>query len=386
MPTPGTSFRESAVSNNLTTIAALEKSLLAGQVCGTSLRLKFEDFSIAVRTNSGQLRNELVHYYRPFVQQGEPFTEQRPDDSVSVVDGDAPVVGIPLQDVPLDPGKTRRKEAVADLADGRVVLKVRTGMLFLMGPSSAVAVGPALRNTNQIINFIDSRYLRWRLDRGGVLLHAAGVRGPGGGVVIAGLSNRGKSTLALRLVGAGLDFISNDRVVAQKSSDGLIMYGLPKQPRVNPGTIVTNPILRSLIPESRRNALSELSPDELWRLEDKYDVDIEACFGEGKRVLSSPLRCVVVLSWKRGEGPPRLNRVNLASRSDLLAALMKSVGVMVGGSINPDVRRPRPQAYLAALDGCPAYELGGGADFDWACENVMSLMNTPKTIPGGGQP
>lgn len=281
---------------------------------------------------------------------------------------------VPLRDVPLEPGKTHLKEAWADLEDGRVVRKVRTGMHFLLGSTIAVAMGPALANLNQVVNFIDSRYLRWLLDRGGVLLHAAGVADSQSGAVIAGLSNRGKSTLALRAVSAGLQFVSNDRVVVEAVEGRLSMYGVPKQPRVNPGTIVHNRLLHGLIPAERREALRRLPAENLWRLEEKFDVDIEAVFGPGRRVLSAPLRSVIVLSWQRGGGSPTLRRVDLADRPELLGALMKSPGVMIGGPAEPAERRPVPERYLSMLKSCPVYEMGGGADFDWGGDQIVSLL------------
>jgi hypothetical protein len=43
--------------------------------------------------------------------------------------------------------------------------------------------------------------------------------------------------------------------------------GIPKLPRINPGTIVNNPRSNNLIPMSRRQELTSLPQTELWDLE-----------------------------------------------------------------------------------------------------------------------
>ena len=64
-----------------------------------------------------------------------------------------------------DPGKTKIKEEYVDLDDGRIVRKRLTGMLFVFGGGQNVAVGPCGANLNQVINFINNRYIEWLLCR-----------------------------------------------------------------------------------------------------------------------------------------------------------------------------------------------------------------------------
>ena len=69
----------------------------------------------------------------------------------------------------------------------------------------------------------------------------------GAGLVIAGFAGAGKSTLALEIMGHGTDFISNDRVMVSRQGQTLTMAGVAKMPRINPGTVLNNPNLASVM-------------------------------------------------------------------------------------------------------------------------------------------
>src|SRR5207237_28767 len=126
----------------------------------------------------------------------------------------------------------------ADTCDGRVVTKTRTGMQFLLSRNELVAIGPCRQNPNQIVNFIISQYLGRRVDEGWALCHAAGVALQDRGMGIAARAGAGKSTLALHLMSSGLSFMSNDRLLIRKFGPRTELAGVPKMPRVNPGTLL----------------------------------------------------------------------------------------------------------------------------------------------------
>jgi hypothetical protein len=114
------------------------------------------------------------------------------------------------------------------------------------------------------------------------LLDACGIDAdPALGEVLAGPPGAGKSTAALHLVERGFRFLSNDRVLARSASDSVEALGYPKQPRVNPGTLVHHPRLGDLLEPGDRRVLEALSPAELWRLERKRDVDLDTIYGKG---------------------------------------------------------------------------------------------------------
>lgn len=87
----------------------------------------------------------------------------------------------------------------------------------------------------------------------------------------------------------GTRFVSNDRLILEDSPDGLIMNGVAKLPRINPGTVLNNPHLASVIPEEEKQTFRDLPEDILWHVERKFDVPIDECFGQEN--LSLPLRC-----------------------------------------------------------------------------------------------
>jgi HprK-related kinase B len=186
----------------------------------------------------------------------------------------------------------------------------------------------------------------------------------------------GKSSLALHLVSRGLDFVSNDRLLIQRRSLGWQMLGAPKLPRVNPGTILGNESLTSVMPADLRRQAASLPDDELWRLEQKYDVFLDECFGPGRFQLRADMAGLVVLNWRRAATPLEIRTADLRERDDLLAAFRKSPGLFYQpetGAPTPDLS---PPAYLEALEGCPAFEIRGGADFATAADACAAFLKT----------
>jgi HprK-related kinase B len=119
-------------------------------------------------------------------------------------------------------------------------------------------------------------------------------------VVFLGNSGSGKSSVALQLVErGGYAFLSNDRVLMRADAEGVDVVGLPKQPRVNPGTLLASKSLSRLVSTVRRDAYSQMTPDELWQLEEKTDVDVGQVFESGWR-LRARLGRIYSLRWQRG--------------------------------------------------------------------------------------
>ena len=284
--------------------------------------------------------------------------------------------GIPLTIKEPDPGKTKIKEEYADLVDGRLVRKRLTGMVFVFGGDRHVAIGPCVQNDNQVVNFINNRFIEFLIKGGCLLFHAAGVAWKGKGLVISGFSGAGKSTLALHIMRSGTNFISNDRVMIERGVQQLTMYGVAKMPRVNPGTVLHNDSLRSVIPDAQRRQFEALSPDALWNLEHKYDAFIDECFGRGKFKLSCPMAGLVVLNWKRIEAPCEAHRVDLEARKDLMPAFIKSVGLFFEMDDPAHSLDFSEEAYLELLKGCPVLEITGGIDFETASRACLDFVET----------
>ncbi len=357
--------------------------------------LRLEDTVLRVRSNSPALAADLRAYFGPFAEEELPGA--RADMLFLLLEAPAVRPPVPLAPKPHLPGKRPDKERFADVPGGRVVRKQATGMLFLFGHGPLhqavpnIAIGPCAANRNQLVNFLCSRYMERRMAKGWLLGHAAGVVLGGRALALCGFAGMGKSTLALHLVARGFDFLSNDRVLVEPgdlaSTGAAVLHGIPKHPRLNPGTALGNPALAPLLscalPPAARAAYADLGPEELRVVEDKYDALIDECFapveGHSRFTLAAPLAGVVVLNWTHGGGPLQARRVTLAERPDLLEAFRKTPGVFYlpqalatpsqGGKARLDMAD-----YVAALGHLPALELAGGADFEAATAACVEFL------------
>ena len=139
-----------------------------------------------------------------------------------------------------------------------------------------------------------------------------------------------------------------------------------------------NPKLHNLIPAQRREELLQLPVDELWHLEQKYDVHIEPVYGAQRVSTEANLRAFVILNWQHGsDEETRVTAVDINQRRELLAALMKSPGPFyqhVDGRFHSDTATFDEQAYLHALQGVTIYEVTGRVDFVLAGKQLCSLL------------
>lgn len=374
---------------------------LAGMLGGDApaphaLYLDLGDCRMEVRSNSAELLQALDAYFGGFVAAPGPV-----EVTLSALEGPAPKVPLELAVKEPDPGKTKVKEEYADLPGGRLVRKALTGMVFLFGNGLNLALGPCLQNANQVVNFINNRYIEHKLRQGCLLGHAAAVAhlmaDPAGGrlrgLALCGFSGAGKSTLAMHVMSRGALFVSNDRLLvrpaqavgqgngqgiarsAAQEAAGLRMFGVPKLPRINPGTALNNPHLAAVVPQEDRERFQDLPDDELWELEHKYDVFLDACFGEGRFVLQAPMHGLVVLNWRRGGGETSIRFVKAAQRPDLLPAFMKAAGLFsLPREGEAAWRDPDQSAYAELLSGCDVVEISGGVDFDRAADFCIEYL------------
>jgi HprK-related kinase B len=353
------------------TIAALAAAVLHDHPVQESLHLILGGgIRIEVLSNSVTLLTSLRRYFHEFASDEGPA-----DIRIQAVEMSPPEFPLSYTVKEPDPGKIKIKEESIDLIDGRIVRKRLTGMVFMFGHGVHVAVGPCLANDNQIVNFINNRFMERMLSEDGLLAHAAGISWNGRGMAIAGFSGAGKSTLALQLLEGGASFISNDRLIMRNETRGLRMYGIPKHPRVNPGTLLANSKLERIIEKDDRVAFKNLSENELWHLERKYDVHVHEVFGAGRFRLDAALKGIVVLTWKRNREATAIREVDFAKRRDLLDAFMKPVGLF----FNTDsVKIPdfSPGNYLATMKHCPVFEISGGVDFNRASGFIRNYLQS----------
>lgn len=332
-------------------------------LCEGSLALDCAGCVLRLRSNSEKLLEHLGNYFAHLVCDAE-------NSDLEIIAIESPMVDLNNEflDWKREPVKRGRKDAYLDLPAGRLVKKVRTGMLFLQSEPYRIAAGPCLENDNQVINFINAQYMNWLQQRGWLICHASGLVRQGKTLAMAGLSGGGKSTLMLQLLEQeDVDYLTNDRLFIHQQAEGVEARGIPKLPRINPGTIVHNSRLQALLPEKRRAELLALPPQELWELEEKYDVDVEALYGAGRIVPQAPLSAFLVLNWQRESAQPlQLRRVELEQRRDLLSAIMKSPGPFyqyADGRFFQDTTELDERTYLQLLASIPIYEASGRIDF-----------------------
>lgn len=326
---------------------------------------------ILTKSSTDELHEALADYFKEFIT-----TSGFPAITITAHEGPVADFDLDFTVKQPDPGKTKIKEEWCDLPDGRIVRKRLTGMHFIFGRGENVAVGPCLENSNQVINFINNRFIEWKLNQGGFLGHAAGVIHNGRGISLAGFSGAGKSTLALHLMSRGTTFVSNDRVMVEDGGPGLTMYGVAKQPRINPGTALHNPDLCKIVEPELREKFLAMPQSELWQLEHKYDALIDECYGPGRFALKSSMDALVILNWKRDGGDMNVAVADPRERHDLLPAFMKATGLFY----LPDTPERQDdtgiEAYADLLAKTNLIEISGGVDFDKAADICMHYMET----------
>ncbi len=339
-----------------------------------SIVLNLGGTPIEVRSNHEPLIDDLRDYFSEFLgDEGE--------GEILITAHEAPEqdMGFDYTVKQPDPGKTKIKEEFVNLEDGRVVRKRLTGMVFVFGHGENMCVGPCLENSNQVINFINNRFIEKQLNLGCLLGHAAAVAVNGRGMAMAGFSGMGKSTLALHCMSRGTDFVSNDRVMVENPPAGEslpTMYGVAKQPRINPGTALNNPDLSTIVSDEDKEKFLSLPLDELWKLEHKYDALIDQCYGPGHFFLRSPMDALVILNWKRDEPETVIQIVDPRERRDLLPAFMKATGLFYLPTREDRETDPGVEEYAELLSKTTLIEISGGVDFDKAADACVSFLKT----------
>jgi len=234
-----------------------------------------------------------------------------------------------------------------------------------------------------VINFINSQYMNWLQNHDWLICHASGLVRDGRCLAMAGLSGGGKSTLMLGMMDdPAVSYLTNDRLFI-RPGDGLTgSCATSELPRINPGTIVHNTALHGLLTARQRDDFLAMPPDQLWALEDKYDVHIDKIYGSGRISGRATLSAFLVLNWERNsEKPLKVERVNLDERRDLLAAIMKSPGPFyqfVDGRFFSDTMDLDPATYLRDLDSIDIFEASGGVDFDALTQHCLSELIREK--------
>jgi len=342
--------------------------------CTHILALNLDGYLVHFKTNSMSLVAELTDYYQFFLA-NEEQQDRAPDRVVTGLQCAAQDIKGDWAVKQPDPGKAKVKEHILNVEGGKLIYKVLTGLYLLFKGPQRFCFGPLEDHPNQVVNFINNMHLEHLLSLGGQLFHASGVCLGNNGLGMAGLSGKGKSTLALRLLQRGMDLVSNDRLVVSEKAPGLLMQGITKYPRINPGTVINQPELAGIVSAKDLARYKAMTFDELWMLEEKYDAFVEPAFG-CSFTLNAKMRMFVALDWDRNSSAPlRLEKRDPDNCIALVRNVMKSPGVML-----PEASTRIPEAvvepYLALLAQCDFYVLSGRVDFDEAADKVKAIVQT----------
>jgi len=188
----------------------------------------------------------------------------------------------------------------------------------------------------------------------------------------------------LHVLEYGEHFISNDRLLlnAEKTSrpGHFWMRGIPKQPRINPGTIVHNERLHKLISPERRRELLALPTESLRQLEEKYDADVNDLYHKTCYKPETELNAFIILNWQPdGEHDTQLKLKTLNKSPELLEAILKSPGPFYSDANHvflANQTQPESNRYLSLLGELPCFELTGKIDFKKACNLVRQAIQT----------
>ena len=348
------------------TLDSIHNTLAQGIVLNEHpLYLELGPCSIAIRSNSPALLKKLQHYFSHIVNEAV----DNPTIEVLVYEREATDLGLKYIDWARESGKQGRKDAYFDIPEGRVIYKVRTGVVFVQSSRYRIAAGPCNENDNQVINFMNTQYMSWLQHQGAFICHAAALVKGSRCLAMAGLSGGGKSTLMLKLMeDKQVNYITNDRLLLMPEDTLPRAIGIPKLPRINPGTIIFNPTLQEMIPAQRRAQLMQLPRQKLWDLEEKYDVFIDELYGPGRITLDAPLNTFLVLNWQHdSQSELEVFKVDISARPDLLGAIMKAPSAFhqyADGSLYQQQTPLDEPAYINALKGVKVYEARGRVDFE----------------------
>ena len=189
--------------------------------------------------------------------------------------------------------------------------------------------GPVSHNFSQLVNLVGNVYGLHLVDGGGAMIHASAVcDAQGRAMAVMGQSGMGKSSVAVRLMEQGFDYISNDRVILEPhlTEPTVKVHGLPKLPRVNPGTLLDGDKTRFILDPASQDRYASLPREELWKVEEKYDIEVDKLLGR-RWLLSGDLKAALVLNWRHGGDGLRLQRLTPSQALTELKQVSKTFGV-----------------------------------------------------------
>jgi HprK-related kinase B len=308
--------------------------------------------AVRVAVSDERLQSLVRDYFAPFLAEpaGQALT-------IIGVQGEAPALdAAALEDLPRPSG--RPKIAYYDRDGVRTILKKRSGVVHYLYGDSFYAVGDLARHPQQLLNLVALAMGRAYRRAGAVALHGSAVARDGAAIAFVGHSGSGKSSVGLTAMEYGFDFMTNDRAYLRRRDDGGVeMLGVPKWPRVNPGTLLASERLRALMTDDKLARYEAMRRGELRDIEDKHDVPVESVYGRGRLALRADVDTLYVLAWKWTDEPLSIAPVPRSQVGRLLAPYVKTE------AYDPPQAPVHSAVTLAMLlDGVRVLRVSGGVD------------------------
>ena len=187
-------------------------------------------------------------------------------------------------------------------------------------------------------------------------LHAACLARDGNGVVVTGPSGSGKSTVALALLAAGYDYVSEDLVFLRTDGDDVIACGFPDELGLTEDAGSLFPALRELAvaapgwPKGRAG-VHDLAPEA--------------------RIVGSCRPALVLFL------DPQVAEVEAVSADDALLELLPSMLMT-----DPETCRRHVAALSALAAGATSLRVPARSDLDALVDLVDSALSTPVEVVG----
>jgi hypothetical protein len=120
--------------------------------------------------------------------------------------------------------------------------------------------------------------------------------------------------------------------------------------------------------QGERSRYASLRTEELWTVEQKHDVDVDAIYGPGTFHLQGRLRAIFLLRWSPLDRGWNVRTLGAVERQAALAQLVKRVGVYdIVHSQTDEAHAVRAVAHSVSM-----YEVTGQADVSRLTDLVLA--------------
>lgn len=342
------------------------------------LLLDLHGVTIEVNTDADEVAAVLRSYYADYLA-ADQFAEAR-----YRVDAHQRWITVDRDELSIyvEAGKTKPKEAFLDDAGAglRLMLKVRSGVLALLGRRHVRVAGDLVRFSNQLNNIINAVFIIDRMDAGYTLFHASALARGDRGMIVSGRSGAGKSSAAIWTLDHGLSIISNDRLLARRApgagTGAIPMLGVPKKPRINPGTIVGNPKLHGMMDPAELARYRAMPKAELWHVEHKFDLDVKSVFGPEAEQATAMLHAAFFIDWEvESSEPCRCGPLPRERYPEFYRAVFKDGGVFDLSNSETSLKPHHEAEYERVLEGIPVHHVTGGVSFEALVESILECAD-----------